>query len=253
MATRKSNYRHYYEFLAENVVTPFYNKRLLDLQEMKLGKILGRKNPYLFKAKNIDIAGNLVKGVVDASISSGEETIFGNLLENFAIYVSACIDGGVKSEYKSVDLEFSRNDTYYIVGIKSGPNWGNADQIRAMQDAFALAKTILRSKGVKNPIVAINGCIYGKDGNPFKNRHSDSEKHYYKYAGQEFWNFISNDDEFYREIIKPIDKEAKDKDEIFQKTYAAKINEMTAEFIEKFTVKGAIDWVALVDFVSKRV
>lgn len=52
--------------------------------------------------------------------------MFGNLLETFAIYVSSVVDGGKKSTLKSVDLEFSRNDIYYIVGIKSGTNWGNS-------------------------------------------------------------------------------------------------------------------------------
>lgn len=247
-----NDYQHYYDYLAENVITPFYNKRLTDLKALTLNKILKRKNPYLFKAKNIEIAGDLVKGIVDASLSSGEETVFGNYLEDFAIYVSNHLYGGFKSEYKSVDLEFSRDDTYYIVGIKSGTNWGNSDQIRAMQDAFALAKTILRSKGIKTPIVAVNGCIYGKDRNPFKGSHTDSEKHYYKYAGQEFWRFVSGDDELYREIIKPIDEEARQKDDVFQKTYAAKINEMTLDFVERFTTEGTIDWIKLVDFVSRR-
>jgi len=44
----------------------------------------------------------------------------------------------------------------------------------------------------------------------------DPEKSYYKYAGQDFWNFISGDDELYREIIKPINEEARARDEEFK-------------------------------------
>lgn len=49
-----------------------------------------------------------------------------------------------------------------------------------------------------------------------------------------------------------IDKEARQKDETFKKAYAAKINEMTQDFIINFTTNNQIDWSKLVDFVSKR-
>lgn len=115
------DYELYYEFLTKHVLEPFYAKRLNTLNKLTLEGMLHRKNPYLFKAKNIELAGDLVKSVLDAFLSSAEETTFGNLLETFAIYVSSTVDGGFKSKRKSVDLEFQRNGVYYIVGIKSGP------------------------------------------------------------------------------------------------------------------------------------
>lgn len=247
-----SPYQHYYEYLAERVIAPFYNKRLTDLKALRLNDILKRKNPYLFKAKNIELAGELVKSIVDAFLSSQEESLFGNLLESFAIYVSSTLYGGFKSDLKSVDLEFERDDLYYIVGIKSGTNWGNSDQVNRMRDNFKAARSLLRKRGVMSKIVAVNGCIYGKDRNPFK-KNADPKKQYYKYAGQVFWHFISGNDNLYREIISPIDREARQKDETFKRAYAAKVNEMTQEFTANFiTPENQIDWVKLVDFVSKR-
>jgi len=153
---------------------------------------------------------------------------------------------------KSIDLEFERDDVYYIVGIKSGTNWGNSDQVNNMRDNFKLAKELLRERGIRQEIVAVNGCIYGKDRVPFKT-HQDAEKQYYKYAGQDFWNFVSGDDQLYREIIKSIDEEAQQKDETFKRAYAAKINEMTQDFVNEFmTADNQIDWIKLVDYVSKR-
>jgi hypothetical protein len=185
-----SPYRGFYDYLAEHVITPFYSVRLKGLQGLKLAAILRRKNPYLFKAKNIELAGDLVKGIVDAFLSSQEETIFGNLLEGFAIPVSHTLYGGFKSKLKSVDLEFERDSVYYIVGIKSGTNWGNSDQVNRMRDNFKAARRILSRRDVTGKVVAVNGCIYGRDNTPFKT-HPDREKRYYKYAGQEFWRFIS--------------------------------------------------------------
>lgn len=251
------DYQAYYDYLAEEVLTPFYENRLKSLNALCLNNILKRKNPYLFKAKNLELAGDFVKSIVDAFLSSQEETIFGNLLEGFAIYVSHQLHNGFKSKFKSIDLEFERDNTYYIVGIKSGVNWGNADQINAMKTNFKLAKEALREKGITQDIIAVNGCMYGKDRNPLKDKTrnkviKDVDKIYYKYAGQDFWDFISGDENLYQAIIVPIDQKAQEKDEVFKKVYNAKVNEMTQEFILNFMSNNQIDWVKLIDYVSKR-
>ena len=265
MTARSSQYKDYYKFLAEHVVTPFYNKRLASLQSMALAKILRRKNPYLLKAKNISSPDELVRSIVDAFLSSQEEAIFGNLLEGFAIYVSQKLYGGFKSKRASIDLEFARDGEYFIVGIKSGTNWGNADQIAGMKNNFKAARIALRAEGVKDKIIAVNGCIYGKDNNPLKDKRrtrvegsrviveEEADKIYCKYAGQDFWRFISGDDALYREIIRPIDAEARERDDTFKKTYNGKINEMALELGNHFLTKdGQIDWLKLVDYVSQR-
>lgn len=247
-----SPYQAYQDYLSEHVISPFYAIRLNGLQQLQLTSVLKRKNPYLFKAKNIEVAGDFVKSIVDAFLSSQEETIFGNLLEGFSIYIAATLYDGFKSELKSVDLEFVRNDTYYIVGIKSGTSWGNADQISKMKDNFKIAREILAKRGIVQNIVAVNGCMYGKDRNPLKTNVTDPDKTYYKYAGQDFWAFLSGDDNLYQEIVVPIEREAQQKDTEFKKAYAAKINEMTAELIRDFTVGGQLDWPKLIAYVSGR-
>jgi site-specific DNA-methyltransferase (cytosine-N4-specific) len=247
----QTNYELYYDYLTSKVILPFYETSLQKLQKIRLKDILKRKNPYLFKAKNIATAGEFVKNILDAFLSSQEETIFGGLLEGFAIFVSHTLYGGFKSQFKSVDLEFQRDEVYYLVSIKSGPNWGNSDQISQLQSSLKMAKGQLRQNGLVQEIVGVNGCIYGKDSNPFK-EHADPDKSYYKYCGQEFWYFISGDEMLYQEIIVPIDKEAKSKDEVFKDAYDTKNNEMLKEFMDNFITDNKIDWVKLIDFVSKK-
>ena len=58
-----SPYQNYYDYLAEHVITPFYNVRLEGLQSLKLASGLKRKNPYLLKAKNIELAVDLVRSI----------------------------------------------------------------------------------------------------------------------------------------------------------------------------------------------
>ncbi len=62
--------------------TKDYHEKLLEkLLALKLKDILKRKNPYLFRAKALDTAHDLIKSILDAYLSSQEETLFGSVLE----------------------------------------------------------------------------------------------------------------------------------------------------------------------------
>lgn len=252
---KKLDYEKLNKFIASDVITPFYNIRLDRLGLAKLSHISKRKNPYLFKAKNIETAGDFAKSVLDAFLSSQEETIFGDLMENLAIHICDQVYGGKKAEegtYRSLDLIFERENKIYIVGIKSGPNWGNSDQVSTMKKNFKLARKMLKSVSGDKEIVAVNGCMYGKDNVPFKVNKKDKELNYYKMCGQEFWELISGDDQLYKKLIQPLDKEAKKRDETFKELYVSKINEMTKDIVELFYTKNNLDWDKVIDYVSKK-
>ena len=212
-------------------------------EELKLSKILKRKNPYLFKAKNILTAQDLVKTLLDAHLSSQEETIFGNFLEGLAIYVNRKVFGGRKSSAEGIDLEFENDGINYIIAIKSGPNWGNSSQINKMRDNFKKANRILRTSNSKLQIIAINGCCYGRDNKPDKGD-------YFKYCGQKFWEFISGDSNLYIEIIEPLGHKAKEKKEDFLEKYSQIVNKFTFEFSQHYCINGKIDWNSLVKLNS---
>ena len=127
---------------------------------LRLTKVLKRKNPYLFKAKYILTAEQLIRSIVDAHISSNEETIFGDWLEGLVIFINKKVFGGWKSGITGIDLEFERKGVRYIVNIKSGPNWGNSSQINKMISDFNTAKRTLRISNSGLNIVAINGCCW---------------------------------------------------------------------------------------------
>lgn len=252
---KKVNYNKVNKYITRNVILPFYKIRLEKLKKIKLSTIIKRKNPYLFKAKNIETAGDFAKNILDAFLSSQEETIFGDLLETFAIYICGDIFKGYKAQkgkYRSVDLIFERDDKIYVVGIKSGPNWGNSDQINKMKENFRKAKDIVKKEKNKSKIVAVNGCMYGTDNKPFKKDKRNYRLNYYKICGQEFWELISGDDQLYKKIIQPLEKEAKKKDEVFKDLYTKKINKMTEDIIDLFCVDNSLDWDKIIDYVSKK-
>ncbi len=146
----------------ENNIESFHRKRIDKINKLKLYSVLRKKNPYLFKAKNVLKAQDLIQAIVDAFLSSSEEGIFGDWLEGLAIFVNKKVYNGWKSGISGIDLEFDKYNVRYIVSIKSGPNWGNDSQIKKMIDNFNTARKILRTSGADVHVMAVNGCCYGK-------------------------------------------------------------------------------------------
>lgn len=228
----------------ENNIGVFHEKRISSLDGLSLDKVLKRKNPYLFKAKHILTAAELVKGLVDAHISSNEETLFGDWLEGLAIFINSRVYGGWKSGISGIDLEFDSEGVRYIVSIKSGPSWGNSSQIAKMKSDFRTARKALRTSNSKMNIVCVNGCCYGRDRHPDKGD-------YFKYCGQRFWEFISGASNLYTDIIEPLGYKAKNRNDEFIEAYAKRINQFTLAFGAQFCDDtGAIDWEKLVKFNS---
>lgn len=228
----------------EQNIGDFHQKRLNTLNTLKLKKVLERKNPYLFKAKYLVTAGDLVKALADAHLSSNEETIFGDWLEGLAIFINEKVYAGRKSGIPNIDLEFDKDGRRYIVSIKSGPNWGNSSQIAKLRADFKTATKTLRTTNSKLNVVAVNGCCYGKVATPDKGD-------YFKYAGQQFWEFISGDTSLYLEIIEPLGHQAREKNEEFMVLYGQTLNKLTKEFIDDFcNAAGVIDWKKIVKLNS---
>jgi len=240
---RKLNLIDVTQYVEKNIGT-FHQKRIQSLDDLKLSKVLKRKNPYLFKAKFVLTAEQIIRGIIDAHISSNEETIFGDWLEGLALFINGKVYGGQKSGITGIDLEFDNEGIRNIITIKSGPNWGNSSQITKMVTDFKTAKKTLRTSNSQLNIVAINGCCYGRDNKPDKGD-------YFKYCGQVFWEFISGNKDLFIDIIEPLGHLAKEKNEDFIKSYSQMINKFTREFANEFcNDNGEIDWVKLVRFNS---
>ena len=227
-------------------ISSFHRNRLEKLAALKLTKLLSRKNPYLFRSKNIGEVGELVKSLLDAHLSSQEETLFGDFLEGLAIYIAEVVHGGWKSTTTGIDLEFAQDGSRYIVSIKSGPNWGNSSQITKLKDNFSAATRVVRQGNPNINVVAVNGCCYGRNSKPEQGTHL-------KICGQDFWEMISGDANLYTRIIEPLAHSAKERNEEFMQNYGSVINKFAMEFGYNFCDDtGAINWLKLVEFSSKK-
>ena len=231
------------QYVNENIVD-FHERRLKSLAELKLEKLL-TKNPYLFKAKNLDNASDLVRELLTAFLSSSEEKLFGDFLEGLAVFIAERTCGGHKSTAQGVDLEFFNNNIHYVVSIKSGPNWGNSSQQGKLeQDLKAAVARLKQSKRNLN-VQSVLGVCYGKTKTTFL-------RGYMKIVGQNFWYLISENPNLYTDIIEPVGHQAEEHNKNFAKEREGIINVFANEFFGLFCSpkNGHIDWNKLVKFNS---
>jgi hypothetical protein len=236
------NIRELNAFVNKNIVR-FHKGKINSLAGLNLRYILKKKNPYLFKAKNIHIASDLIREILDAFLSSSEEEHFGKFLEELAIFVASRTINGKKSAATGIDLEFVKGDIHYLVSIKSGSNWGNSAQHRKQESDFQNAVRVLKqSKAILN-VQPVLGICYGKTRTSYI-------RGYMKVVGQNFWYLISGNENLYKDIIEPLGYKAKEHNDEFLKEKGRMINLFTQQFIEEFCEDSSISWEKLVEFNS---
>lgn len=144
------------------------------------------KNPYLFRARAPKDAEQLASRLIDAFLSSSEETRFGDILEQVAIVMCREAKGGWKSSADGIDLEYDDGPVPIrnIVQIKSGTNWGNSSQRKKLVSDFQSAVRTLRQGSGQVMVQPVEGICYGPSGK------KDFGSHI-RLVGNAFWHEIS--------------------------------------------------------------
>jgi hypothetical protein len=228
------------QYVNENI-TEFHNRRIAILSRLSLQQLIN-KNPYLFRAKNITKAAELIEGAMAAFLSSSEEKLFGDFLEGLAIYVASKTVDGHKSASPGIDLEFINSEIYYIISVKSGSNWGNSSQHKKLAQDFRDAVTRLQQSRLVRRIEPTLGICYGKT------KTSYAKDGYLKVVGQNFWTLISNNKDLYTQIIEPIGYRAKDHNDRYYSEQNRITNLLTKQFIDNYCDQtGTINWPRVVE------
>jgi hypothetical protein len=229
----------------QSVMANYHAKRLESLVELKPRTILLRKNPYMFLCKNLTTADKFARLILEAHASSSEETLFGQLLEDLAIFVSGMLDNGYKSTTTGLDLEFTRDGQRFLVAIKSSKNWGNSGQHKNLELNFTTAKKVAAQSKLSKPAIAVLGICYG-------NAKNEDKGNYLFFIGQGFWNFISGVPSFYKDIIVPLSHEAEKHDIQYQVEWDKAVNRFSKYILDDFCDNsGVINWEKFVEFNSK--
>lgn len=222
----------------------FYANLIKKIDGIDINKIMRRKNPYLYRAKAMQNASEIVESVLSAFVSSSEETIFGNcFFEPLAIAAS----GGQKALAEGVDIMVQDNDenVIYAVAVKSGPSVFNADSKKRQEQNFnAASKLAKQAKARFEPII---GYSYGKK----KTTGKGAPKIYQELAGKEFWEKLTGDEDFYIHIIGYMGTLPEQYVEEYKASYNKAANRLVREFSINFCNEdGSINWEKLVEFNS---
>ena len=234
------------EKLVNTQLGVFYKARLEKVQQLELKKTLSRKNPYLFRAIGTENASEIVEYLLHATLSSSDETIFGNtFFEPVAKQIAERIFRGTVAPASGVDFSIQTDKKYSAYGMKSGENWGNSSQKSQLKTDFGkLQKILYKEHKQFDPVV---GHGYGT-----KNTSFNPKTGWRDVSGQAFWKEISGDQDFYLKLIQLMRDFPQHHRSEFQKSWDALVNKFTNEFINDFcNTDGSINWDKLTKFVSE--
>ena len=106
----------------------FYGTLIEKIDGLNIQKVMKRKNPYLYRAKAMQSATEIVDSVLTAFVSSSEETIFGNcFFEPIAIEIM---------------IQNNETNTISAIAVKSGPSVFNADSKKRQEQNFTAASKL---------------------------------------------------------------------------------------------------------------
>ena len=217
----------------------FYTNLIKKVDSLNVKAVMKRKNPYLFRAKAMNGAAQIIDAILAAFVSSSEETIFGNVF--FEPIAIAAVQGQ-KALAEGLDIMVERDNTIYAIAVKSGTSVFNADSRKKQEQNFMAA-----SKLAKKRFVPIVGYGYGKK----KTSSRGLPKFYMELAGKDFWTELTGDEEFYIKLIRFMDKLPEKYVEEFDASYQRAANRLVREFTQEFCFEdGSIDWEKLVEFNS---
>jgi hypothetical protein len=227
----------------------FFIRRISLLQTLELDAKIRRKNPYLIRAIGIASADEIVKELLDAHISSSNETLFGNeFFEPLAKWVAeqAFSDqpgtAVTLSDGEGVDIRISRPNENQVIAVKSGINVFNAQSRARQATDFAAVRSRLARE--KKSFLEIVGYSYGrKDAKPGGK--------FTEMAGQVFWSHLTGEDDFYLRIVEMMKNKPLEHRPMFLVEYDKAKNRFTKDFLDKYALEdGSIDWSKLTSLIS---
>lgn len=220
----------------------FYSSLINKMDSLTIKKVMKRKNPYLFRAKAMNGASQIVDAILAAFVSSSEETVFGNV---FFEPIATAAANGQKALAEGVDIMVERDNTIYAIAVKSGTSVFNADSRKKQELNFMAANKLAQQ--AKKRFVPIVGYSYGKK----KPSSKALPKFYLELAGKDFWEELTGDPDFYMKLIKFMGQLPEKYVEQFDLSYNKAANRLVKEFTIEFCHDdGSIDWEKLVKFNS---
>ena len=222
----------------------FYTALINKMDTLNIRGVMRKKNPYLFRAKAMNGASQIVDAILSAFVSSSEETIFGNV---FFEPIATASSRGKKALAEGIDIMVEDENTIYAIAVKSGPSVFNSSSRKRQEQNFIAASKLAQQ--VQKRFEPIIGYSYGRKRAPSKGL----PKMYSELAGQEFWEKLTGDSEFYMKLIQYMGQLPEKYVENFDISYQKAANRLVKDFTNQFCKDdGSIDWETLVKYNSSK-
>jgi hypothetical protein len=209
------------------------NAQNIKRDKLDFPKLLSKTNPFtLFDDMTHE---DVVDKILYKHKEKSEETIRGILMECVAIEINNKIQGGFKSKEVDVDLEVPPSSYY---GLKNSPNWGNANQQKAVSQTAQKMKDLGKTFAIL--------CLYGHS---IKRR---VEK-YKQYGGQESWSIISNgDEEMYKKVHTAINNNKVAYRYFIENIYTCDRQRAISWMETNFQLNNKLDLTKINEYISSR-
>jgi len=220
---------------------------LLAFQDQVIGKLSGvglhallrRSNPYLLRAIGLKDASEVIDRLLTDYLSASDQTVFGRtFIETLCSRVPGVEPSGITG------IDFKKNNA--LICVKSGASWGNSSQWSALIADFLAAKRAYKT----HPVAQEPECVLGVANGRGAKRTRRKALPFTEKRGQEFWGWLTGDNEFYLKIMRVIDDNAGE--------YTSKIEGIKRRLRQQFTKEfcgpgGEVHWGRLIKFVSESV
>lgn len=193
-------------------------------------------NPFLLRLLGLNTPREIAEFMVSQRTERGVVTSYGIRIQTIAKVFAT----GTGAE--GADIMKEKNGKRHYIQMKAGPNTPNKDLV-AMINRL-LRGAVRRNRGS----VPLLGMTYGK-----RKRVSSIIQRYSEVdwlIGREFWTFISDDDEFAKELFKLIVDVADDvadahKEKTYSQRFQEKVDEVAEEIKKKYGDGGEEMWQKL--------
>jgi len=243
--TEKPDWWELAEAEIDDVVTGFTEGLKTKLEELGGNpmSLLSRKNPFLFRVRGREEADGFAWSMVDALLSSSEETKFGSIFEKCAEIACRHGKNGRKSGIEGIDIGYSEGaGKRVLIQVKSGKNWGNSSQKKQLKQNFERASRVLKQGGSVKDVRCIEGISYGRK----ERKHLGSHE---RIVGAHFWQEISGWEGLYSGLMAAVGKHAGNGLQDAKSDTVEKVVEFMKEknLVDR---EDRINWENLISFLS---
>ncbi len=216
---------------AKRVVKSKIKEWYSNIRKLKLEDL--EPNIFLAAALGITNAKDFVEFYARQHIERSIVTSFGFLIEEVAAIIGKNVEKRRKGEkLKGWNLKTIKDGEEYYIEVKSGPHSCNKDMLQS------ISKEQEKIRKAKPDAKICLGLLYGRKEEVF-----GTIRIYYRgdevFVGKEFWEFISEDPEAYKKVLKLIIEAHEEvlQESLEKKTLLQVINEKVDELAKEWRKK----------------